>query len=164
LIDHHFNYVTSLKSHNKKGEKNLAYVCVVEDNHLNLTPLGKFVMPPPLFEKQVSLENFPVHVDMHGHLIAALCSDNKLILVDCMAHETIHKLDLDDHTKVQNVVKMTIFKEHTGAYQLVVVNNSSQNSSSCVVYAISHNLQEVSFVREIAFDTQVLAICVSAEI
>ena len=51
LIDHHFNYVTSLKSHNKKSEKNLAYVCVVEDSHLNLTPLGKFVMPPPLFEK-----------------------------------------------------------------------------------------------------------------
>jgi len=88
FVDHHFNYVTSLKSSNRKGDKNLAYVCVVEDNHLNLTPLGKFVMPPPLFEKQVALENFPVHVDMHGHLVAALCCDSTLVLVDCMDHES----------------------------------------------------------------------------
>ena len=35
----------------EKSEKNLAYVCVVDNFNLNLTPLGRFVMPPPMFEK-----------------------------------------------------------------------------------------------------------------
>jgi hypothetical protein len=46
-----FRYKTSIKSFNHKSFKNLAYVCVVDNNNLNLTPLGRFVMPPPMFEK-----------------------------------------------------------------------------------------------------------------
>jgi hypothetical protein len=51
FIDFNFIYTTSLKSFNHKHERNLAYVCVVDNQNLNLTPLGRFVMPPPLFEK-----------------------------------------------------------------------------------------------------------------
>ena len=51
FIEFHFAYKTSLKSFNHKHEKNLAYVCFVDNNNLNLTPLGRYVKPPPLFEK-----------------------------------------------------------------------------------------------------------------
>jgi len=86
MIDFHFSYKTSLKSFNHKNEKNLAYVCVVDNQCLNLTPLGRFVMPPPMFEKQIQLASFPLFVDLHGHHIAALCSSGDLIISNCMDH------------------------------------------------------------------------------
>ena len=58
---------------------------------------------------------------MHGHIIAALCCDGKLVLVDCMAHETFHSIDLDDHIKIHNVVKLNIFKDTNSKYQVVIV-------------------------------------------
>lgn len=36
--------------------------------NLNLTPLGKMLMPPPMFEKQVTLKQHPVCVAMFGSL------------------------------------------------------------------------------------------------
>ena len=82
-----FCYKTSLKSFNHKSFKNLAYVCVVVDQNLNLTPLGRFLMPPPMFEKQIKLESFPLFVDMYGQQVAALCADGKLVTADCMSHQ-----------------------------------------------------------------------------
>ena len=59
---------------------------------LNLTPLGKFVMPPPLFERQILLDAYPAHLDMHGHLLAALCLDGSLVIADVLALEQKRKL------------------------------------------------------------------------
>ena len=114
MTEFHFNYITSLKSFNQKGEKNLAYVCVVEDNHLNLTPLGKVVMPPPLFEKQIQLESFPVHVDMFGHDLAAMTQEGKVILTNC--NDINQKTELVLKTKEGSVIfpfdvsKMVIYR------------------------------------------------------
>lgn len=33
------------------GDDTECYTAVVDGTHLNLTPLGKMVMPPPMFEK-----------------------------------------------------------------------------------------------------------------
>ena len=87
FIDLCFKYQTSLKSSNHKESNNLAYVCVVNDRNLNLTPLRKFVMPPPMFEKQIALSHFPIHLDMQGHLIVALLSNSEMMVADCMDHE-----------------------------------------------------------------------------
>ena len=110
FIEFDFKYKSSLKSFNHHGEKNLAYVCVVDNFNLNLTPLGRFVMPPPMFEKQISLGVFPLHLDMFGHQIAALCSDGNLVLADCMDHLNTFKIDVSSLVNIFDVTKMLIFK------------------------------------------------------
>ena len=42
-------------------------MAVVDGVSINLTPLGKFVMPPPMFEKQVTLPFVPKIVNLNGH-------------------------------------------------------------------------------------------------
>mmetsp|Transcript_12010 Transcript_12010/g.20269 ORF Transcript_12010/g.20269 Transcript_12010/m.20269 type:complete len:207 (-) Transcript_12010:2707-3327(-) len=108
FITFDFKYHSSLRSFNHKEQKNLAYVAFVVNRTLNLTPLRRFVMPPPLSEKQIQLDSFPVHLDMFGHDIAAICSDGTLVLSNCMAHETLTKLKLD--LEVGNVMRLSLFK------------------------------------------------------
>ena len=67
FLDLNFAYKSSVKSFNHKNEKNLAYVCFVDDKVLKLTPLGRMVMPPPMSEKEIKLDSFPWHLDMYGH-------------------------------------------------------------------------------------------------
>lgn len=67
FVEYNFNQTTSMMSFNHQSEKNLAYVCVVDNFNLNLTPFARFLMPPPMFEKQINLNVFPLHVDMFGH-------------------------------------------------------------------------------------------------
>jgi len=43
--------MSNLNQKNKQGDEDLAYTAVVDYDNINLTPLGKFVMPPPMFEK-----------------------------------------------------------------------------------------------------------------
>jgi hypothetical protein len=73
-------------SFNHKSENNLAYTCFVTGNILNITPLGRFLMPPPMAEKQIKLSGFPVLMSMHGHLISAMLETGEVVLVDCMNH------------------------------------------------------------------------------
>lgn len=112
-IDFHFLYDTSLKSFNQKNEKNLAYTCFITNNILNLTPLGRFLMPPPMSEKQVKLDGVPVHLDMHGHLISAMLETGEVALVDCINHESINilKFEHDGHQLTpSNVSKMVLYR------------------------------------------------------
>lgn len=51
------------------GNDTECYTAVVDGNNLNLTPLGKMIMPPPMFEKQATFECHPVCVCMYGSLI-----------------------------------------------------------------------------------------------
>ena len=81
----------------------------MDNCNLNLTPLGRFVMPPPMFEKQIKLESFPLFVDMFGHQIAALCADGTLILADCMSHDKTQRVTID--LDLNNVTKMVLLKE-----------------------------------------------------
>lgn len=153
--DLHFNCVTSLKSFNHKHEKNLAYVCVVDDKYLNLTPLGRVLMPPPLFEKQVKCETFPVHVDMYGHSIAALCSDNRLLLTDCINHEQ-HRLITSD-IKTQRVSKMIHFKQNEDI--MVVICEGTSISTFKVTEANTLDL-----VSTFESESMIMAVCLSANI
>ena len=65
FTEYRFDYMTSSSNFNNKEES--GYVVVVDGPALNLTPLGKFVMPPPMFEKQVVLPNVPKSVSLYGH-------------------------------------------------------------------------------------------------
>jgi hypothetical protein len=125
----HFVYDSSLKSFNKKEEKNLAYVCRVDDRNLNLTPLGKFVMPPPMFEKQVTLDGFPVHLDMFGHQVVAMTESGEIALFDCMDHEKVSKFKLEYEGKsispfeVTKLVAYRLFPDDS--LKLVIVHISA---------------------------------------
>ena len=57
--------MTSSVNCNNREES--GYVAVVDGPAVNLTPLGKFVMPPPMFEKQVVLPFVPKSVALYGH-------------------------------------------------------------------------------------------------
>ena len=51
FIEFTLNYHTSSSNFNHAQIKDLSYTAVVDFNNINLTPLGKLVMPPPMFEK-----------------------------------------------------------------------------------------------------------------
>ena len=55
FTEYRFDYTTSRSNcniqSNPKTSENNGYVAVVDGPAINLTPLGKFVMPPPMFEK-----------------------------------------------------------------------------------------------------------------
>jgi IKI3 family len=44
-------YHTSSGNFNHFEHPDLSYTAVIDYAHINLTPLGKFVMPPPMSEK-----------------------------------------------------------------------------------------------------------------
>lgn len=62
-----FIYNTSNHNFNRSEEKELAFTAVVDGNMIHLTPLGKFLMPPPMSEKQVKLPSFAQCLSMYGH-------------------------------------------------------------------------------------------------
>lgn len=70
FVEFHLTYMTSSSNYNHAKHPDLSYTAVVDGNCINLTPLGKFVMPPPMFEKQVQLagSSHPLScLYMHGH-------------------------------------------------------------------------------------------------
>ena len=50
------DYTTSNKSFNHKKNKNLSYSCFVNNCTLNITPLSRFLIPPPMSEKKIVLD------------------------------------------------------------------------------------------------------------
>ena len=87
FVDYFFDMTSSVKGFNHKAFKNLSYTCFVTDSTLNLTPLGRLLMPPPMSEKQIALSSFPFLIDMFGHTMACLTSEGELFISDCMDHE-----------------------------------------------------------------------------
>ena len=78
------DYTTSNKSFNHKLNKNLSYSCFVNNSTLNITPLSRFLIPPPMSEKKIVLKQFPMLVDMFGHNIATLDQNGLLALSNCL--------------------------------------------------------------------------------
>ena len=122
-----------MKSKNHKGDKNLAYVCFIDNLNLNLTPLGRQLMPPPMCEKSIIAESFPIHVDMFGHQLVALCEDGQLLVCDCVqAPNDVVKVTYPGN--VQNVTKMLLF-EDDGQLHLAFVETQGK-SDSLVIYTL----------------------------
>ena len=51
FIEFSFSYHSSMTNFNHANKEHSGYVAVIDGPAINLTPLGKFVMPPPMFEK-----------------------------------------------------------------------------------------------------------------
>ena len=75
LIEYKFDYMTSSTNCNVELQPNSGYVAVVDGPAINLTPLGKFVMPPPMYESQVLLPFVPKAVSLYGHYGVAYIED-----------------------------------------------------------------------------------------
>ena len=73
-----------MSNFNHSSEHESAYTAVVDGNNINLTPLGKFVMPPPLFEKQVCLPSFATCLSMYGQNVLCYSEvSNEFYSFDC---------------------------------------------------------------------------------
>jgi len=70
FIEFSQGYMTSSSNFNHYGKADYSYAAVVDYNCINLTPLGKFLMPPPMFEKQIQLQSPVSLIYMYGILIA----------------------------------------------------------------------------------------------
>lgn len=78
--------MTSSTNFSNKDEN--GYVAVVDGPAVNLTPLGKFVMPPPMFEKQIVLPYVPKTVALYGHFgVAYVEHTQSLHSFDCEAQD-----------------------------------------------------------------------------
>lgn len=82
FIEFNFTYNTSMTNCNHKNREDFAYVAVVDGLDINITPLGKFVMPPPMFEKQIKLTSFPTCLSLFGNSVVAY-GNGKLHVFDC---------------------------------------------------------------------------------
>jgi len=66
-----------------RADDEYGYQLVVDGLNLNLTPLGKQLMPPPMCEKSVTLTNHPVCVSMYGSHTAVTDTHNNVYLFNC---------------------------------------------------------------------------------
>lgn len=71
FIEYAFAYNSSNSTFNHRDQHDFAYTAVVDGSTINLTPLGKFLMPPPMSEKQVILPAFANCLSMYGHQVLA---------------------------------------------------------------------------------------------
>ena len=80
--------MTSSTNCNASNKSDHGYVAVVDGPAINLTPMGKFVMPPPMFEKQLCLPYVPKSVVLYGHTGLAYVEHlNSLYRFDCVEGE-----------------------------------------------------------------------------
>ena len=66
---------------------------MVDGPAINLTPLGKFVMPPPMFEKQVvGLPSVPSCLSLYGDLGVAYCeAGSQICAFNCASSKVEHQ-------------------------------------------------------------------------
>lgn len=82
MIEFNLVYHSCMSSCNLGADES-GYTTVVDGINLNLTPLGKMVMPPPMFEKQFALKAHSVCVSMFNSFLCATDSLNNLYFLDC---------------------------------------------------------------------------------
>lgn len=90
FIEFALNYHSSSSNFNHAESPDLSYVSVIDHNQINLTPLGKFVMPPPMSEKQVHLTTLDEPVTclvMYGNSTVALSANGTLIVFDAASFD-----------------------------------------------------------------------------
>ena len=85
FIEYQFEYVTSSSHCNHLGMKHDGYVAVIDGKAINLTPLGKFLMPPPMFKSQIKgLNSVPTCIALFGNLgLAYLQQTRQFISFNC---------------------------------------------------------------------------------
>ena len=91
FIEFNLTYHTSSGFYNNVEAPDLSYTAVVDHLTINLTPLGKLLMPPPMSEKQIVLAEPVSCLFMHGHTLVAL-TGKTLIITDTLTYDPKHPL------------------------------------------------------------------------
>ena len=88
-------------------------------------------MPPPMFEKQIKLSFFPLHVDMFGHQIAFLTSDGSIGITNCLDIQKIEYFENIENLNQNEVIKMVLFKSNIEdkSWHLAFVINQPENQN-----------------------------------
>mmetsp|Transcript_26955 Transcript_26955/g.26030 ORF Transcript_26955/g.26030 Transcript_26955/m.26030 type:complete len:110 (-) Transcript_26955:58-387(-) len=86
FIEYAYKYHSSTANYNYAQSGDPSYVAVVDYNNINLTPLGKLMMPPPMFEKQFKIAQEyslnPLCISMFGDVVSVVTSTH-LVLFSC---------------------------------------------------------------------------------
>jgi hypothetical protein len=86
FVEYNFTYHVSNAHSNHASTKDSSYVAVVDGCTIHLTPLGKFLMPPPMSEKQVTLPVVANCLSLYGHWAVAYSDmDQCFFSFDCDA-------------------------------------------------------------------------------
>ena len=119
-------YNSSNSTCNQINVKELAYTAVVDGPTIHLTPLGKFVMPPPMSEKQVLLPSFAQCLSMYGHRVCAYSElSQELYTFDCDAGQSsLTKFKLPLAGKVTSLFN---FVSHQDEYVVLVVSSPTND-------------------------------------
>lgn len=90
-IEFSFTYNSSMTNFNHASKEHSGYVAFIDGPAINLTPLGKFVMPPPMFEKQVSgLPSVPSCLSLYGNSGVAYCeAEDQICTFDCAPEKVV---------------------------------------------------------------------------
>ena len=83
------------------GDDTTAYTSVIDGKRIHLTPLGKQLMPPPMSEKWLQLEDFPVHFSMYGSKALVIDSSNNIYQFDS---QSVIQGELKSESRLQHNV------------------------------------------------------------
>ena len=122
FVEYNFTYHSSMTNFNHVDRLHDGYMAVVDGPAINLTPLGRFVMPPPMFEKQVTgLPSVPSCISLYGHQGVAFCETNsQLCFFDCGAADGFPVYLTLEHGKDQRVVSLLNFSNKEGEQMILV--------------------------------------------
>jgi len=123
-VEFNLIYTTSSGNFNHAGHEDLSYAAVVDNAHINLTPLGKFLMPPPMSEKQIPLKSPCQAVFMFGHTFIGLSGDSLVTFdaakVDAKTHQTLVSVDLSTVVITREVYKVLGYRPTITGEELIV--------------------------------------------
>ena len=154
FIEYQLAYCSSSSFHNHKDIIDLSYTAVVDNNFINLTPLGKLLIPPPMFEKQVGLSGPISCVSMHGHLIVALVGDTLNVIEADTGKIQPFKVD------GKEVYRILVFKQGE-ALTVVLVQNRIDSQTTDRVTVVKIAGENLTVVKEMEVPKTYSA-CISA--
>ncbi len=125
FVEFQLTYHTSSMNYNHAQSPDLSYTSVVDNNFLNLTPLGKFVMPPPMSEKQVPLPDTDAPcscLTMYGHTVVAI-ANKKIYTFDCLREKEINTFNIPQNVIASEVYKLLAYKNDKSEIKVVMIEN-----------------------------------------
>ena len=167
FVEYSFTYHSSMSTFNHAERPHDGYMAVVDGPAINLTPLGKFVMPPPMFEKQVTgLPSVPSCVSLYGHQGVTFCEvGSQLCSFDCGAEKGTPPVYLTfEHGKDQRVASLLNFGSKAGE-QMVLVQLSGALVDTLVLVRLELGAEpSLTRVAELELEGKIQRVALGAEL
>lgn len=147
FVEYNFTCLSSMSvfNHAKSQKEEFGYAAVVDGQTVHLTPLGKFLMPPPMSEKQIALPAFPTSLSLYGHHgVAYADTTGKFYSFECVEGQaSLKELDAESNHKITSAQNFT----KAGVSYIQAVENAP-SSDSLVLYKVQDaKLTEIARVE-----------------